>query len=285
MKFKVGTGPDGKAIVKDVSDQAVANCRKHGIDLLVCIGGDGTMAASYGMMQRGIRVVGVPKTIDNDLLHTDVTFGFTTAVQTATDAIDRLHTTASSHHRVMLVEVMGRNAGWLALHAGIASGADVILLPEIPFDIDAVCRACTERKEKGKKSTIIAVSEGAKIRDGQQIGYLTDDPVEPLRLGGIANILAPQIAERTDIETRATVLGHVQRGGTPCAYDRVLATSFGSAAAKLAATGQWNRMVAMQDGVMTSVPLEQVAGAQRLVPPDHPLVAVARGVDTRFGNE
>jgi phosphofructokinase-like protein len=283
MKYLVGHDEAGKPIVEDVSDRAVETCRKHGIDVLVCIGGDGTMAASYGMVKLGIPVVGVPKTIDNDLMCTDITFGFTTAAQTATEALDRIRTTASSHHRIMLVELMGRNAGWLTLHAGLAAGADVILIPEIPYDLNAVCGACTERKQSGKRFTIVTVSEGARPIDGEQVGVLTDDPVEPLRLGGIAERLARQVADRTGMETRATILGHVQRGGTPCAYDRVLATHFGHAALHLAATGEWNRMVAWQDGVITAVPLEQVAGKQRLVPHHHPLVTVARHLGVSFG--
>ncbi len=284
MKYRVGTDAAGRPVVQDVSDRAVATCRKHGIDLLVCIGGDGTMAASYGMMQRGIHVVGVPKTIDNDLMCTDVTFGFATALQTATDAFDRIHTTASSHHRIMLVEVMGRNAGWLALHSGLASGADVILLPEIPYDLDAISVACERRRKHGKHFTIIAVSEGAAPRGGRQTGVLTDDPVEPLRLGGVSQVITPQLQQKTGIECRATVLGHVQRGGTPVAFDRVLATHFGAEAVRLAAAGQWDRMVVVQKGEVTSVPLEQVAGKQRLVPLDHPLLATARSMGVAFGD-
>ena len=284
MKYRTGTDADGRPIIADVSDRAAATCRKHGIDVLVCIGGDGTMAASYGMQRHGIPIVGVPKTIDNDLMCTDVTFGFTTAAQTATDALDRVHTTAMSHHRIMLVEIMGRNAGWLTLHAGLAAGADIILVPEIPYTVESIARAYRRRAEQGKKFTIIAVSEGAAPREGEQVGEMTDDPVEPLRLGGISEILARQVADETGAETRATVLGHVQRGGTPCAYDRVLATHFGSAAMHLAAAGNWGRMVAMQEGRITSVPLEAVAGQQRLIPADHPLLAVARHTGVSFGD-
>ncbi len=283
MKYRVGTDADGKAVVKDVSDQAAATCRKHGIDLLVCIGGDGTMAASYGMIRHGIHVVGVPKTIDNDLMSTDITFGFLTAVQTATDALDRIHTTASSHHRIMLVEIMGRNAGWLTLYAGMAGGADVILIPEIPYDLDAIGAAIARRQARGRRFTIIAVSEGAAPKAGQKVGTMTDDPVEPMRLGGISQILARQIQERTGTECRATILGHVQRGGTPVAFDRVLATQFGAEAVKLVTTGQWDRMVVWQKGEVRSVPLADVAGKQRLVSPDHPLLGVARGTGVSFG--
>ena len=283
MKYRVGTDAAGKAIVQDVSEQAAATCRKHGIELLVCIGGDGTMAASYGMMQRGIHVVGVPKTIDNDLLCTDVTFGFMTASQTATDALDRIHTTASSHHRIMLVEIMGRNAGWLTLHAGLAGGADVILIPEIPYDVEAICDSCARRRARGRRFTIIAVSEGAKPKGGQTVGTLTDDPVEPMRLGGISQILAQQLQEVSGNECRATILGHVQRGGTPVAFDRVLATEFGAAAMQLVAGGEWDRMVVWQKGQIRSVPLAEVAGRQRLVPPDHPLLDVARTLGLSLG--
>ncbi|GAG40192.1 unnamed protein product, partial [marine sediment metagenome] len=244
----------------------------------------GTMSGAAQLTEVGIPCVGVPKTIDNDLMHTEVTFGFQTAVQIATEALDRIHTTASSHHRVMVLETMGRNAGWLALHAGLASGADVIVIPEIPFDIDKVCQHCTERSRYGKAFTIIAVSEGAKPVDGDLVvDRIVHDSPDPVRLGGIGAVVAEQIAQRTHLETRATILGHVQRGGTPCSYDRVLATILGHAALELAASGQTNRMVAMQKGRIVSVPLADVANKQRLVPLDSPLIGAARAVGTCFG--
>ncbi len=242
------------------------------------------MSGAAGLAACGIPCVGVPKTIDNDLMGTETTFGFQTAVQTASDALDRIHTTASSHHRVMLVETMGRNAGWLALHSGVASGADVVLIPEVPFDIDKVTEVCQARSFHGKAFTIVVVSEGAKPIGGDVvINRIVKDSPDPIRLGGISQVVADQITDKTKLETRTTILGHVQRGGTPCAYDRVLATIFGHVAMELAVKGQWNRMVAMQKGNIVSVPIEEVADRQRLVPMDHPLVAAAKGIGTSLG--
>ncbi len=283
-RFAVGKDEQGRHVFEDVTDRVLEHVREWGLDVIVCIGGDGTMSGTAGLIERGLTCVGVPKTIDNDLMHTDITFGFQTAVQTATEALDKIHTTASSHHRVMVVELMGRNAGWLTLHAGVASGADVILIPEIPYDIDAVCQTCLSRSRRGKSFTIIAVSEGAKPVDGEQvIERLVADSTDPVRLGGIANVLADQIARRTELETRATILGHLQRGGTPCSFDRVLATQFGHAAAQLVTSGRFGRMVAMKDGHLTDVPISEVAEKQRLVPLEDPLIAAARGVGTCMG--
>jgi ATP-dependent phosphofructokinase / diphosphate-dependent phosphofructokinase len=244
------------------------------------------MTGAAGMAAQGLRCVGVPKTIDNDLLGTDIAFGFQTAVSIATEALDRVHTTASSHHRVMLVELMGRNAGWLTLHAGLASGADVILIPEIPFNLAWVGAHCLARSKHGKAFTIIAISEGAKPRGGQQVIHkLIKDSPDPVRLGGISQMLAEQIETQFGLECRATILGHVQRGGTPVAEDRVLATLFGHKALELALANQFNELVVMQNGQITSIPFEIVAGRQRLVPLDHPLIEAARGVGTCFGDE
>jgi 6-phosphofructokinase 1 len=230
--------------------------------------------------------VGAPKTIDNDLMHTEVTFGFHTAVETASGALDRVRTTAASHHRAMLVEMMGRNAGWLTLYAGIASGADVILIPEIPFSLDAVVERCLARSTKGKAYTLIAVAEGAAPIGGQVVvDRVVRDSPDPIRLGGVSEVLCEQIAQRTHLECRATILGHVQRGGSPCPYDRVLGTHFGHRAVELLMAGQYNRLVVMQNGRLDSVPLAEVAGRQRTIPPDHPLLAAARAVGTSFGDE
>ncbi len=285
QRFAVGRGPDGQPIFEDVRQKAMDNYRAHALDALVVIGGDGTMTCAAGMLAMGLKCVGVPKTIDNDLMHTHMTFGFQTAVETATEALDRLHTTAASHHRVMVVELMGRNAGWLTLHAGLASGADVILIPEIAYDLDILCAACVSRKTLHKTFTIVAVSEGAKPVGGKQVvdRTLVDSP-EAVRLGGIANVLNRQLEERTGIEARATILGHIQRGGTPCAADRVLATRFGHAAAELLARDEFDRMVVVQHGEMTSVPITDVADKQRLVPLDDPLIKAARAVGTCFGD-
>ncbi len=284
-RFAVGTGPDGKPIFEDVRPRILENVRRREIDVLVCIGGDGTMSGCMGLIEVGIPCVGVPKTIDNDIMHTDITFGFTTAVQTATECLDKIHTTAASHHRVMVVELMGRNAGWLTLHAGLAAGADVILIPEIPYQLDSVCAECERRSKKGKRFTIIAVSEGARPLGGKiVVRQVVQDSPDPIRLGGIGNVLADQIAERTGIETRATILGHVQRGGTPVAFDRVLATQFGHKAIQMVAMYEWNRMAVMRHGELDMVPIEQVAHQQRKVPLDDPLIGMARAVGTCMGD-
>jgi len=283
--FAVGNDDDGKPIFKDVTNRVVEHIQERALDALVVIGGDGTMTGAARLMKHGIRCVGIPKTIDNDLVNTEMTFGFQTAVQTATDALDRIHTTASSHHRVMIVEMMGRNAGWLTLHAAMASGADVILIPEIQYDVEKVCECCVERSRRGKAFTIIAVSEGAKHRGGEQVvDRVVHDSPDPIRLGGVSEVLCNEIAKRTGLETRATILGHVQRGGTPCAADRVLATEFGLAAARLSAEGRLNRLVVLQSGHITDVAIEDVADQQRLVPLDHPLIQAARSIGNCMGD-
>ncbi|MCA9244154.1 MAG: 6-phosphofructokinase, partial [Phycisphaerales bacterium] len=219
------------------------------------------------------------------LMHTDVTFGFATAVQTATDCLDRIHSTGSSHHRVMLVELMGRNAGWLTLHAGIASGADVILIPEMPYSLDAIIDKCAKRSKFGKRFTLIAVSEGAFPAGGKvTVDRVVHDSPDPLRLGGVSEVLGDHISAGTHLETRATILGHVQRGGTPVAADRVLATRFGHKAIQMAALGDWNEICVMQKDEITSVPIESVAHQQRKVPLDDPLIAMARALDTSMGD-
>jgi 6-phosphofructokinase 1 len=282
-KFKIGEDEYGKPIIRNVTDRCIQHARARGLDVLVCIGGDGTMSGAVDLINKGLPCVGVPKTIDNDLMHTEVTFGFHTAVQIATDALDRIHTTASSHHRVMLVEMMGRYAGWLTLYAGAASGADVILIPEFPYDLEAVCEYCMTRSMRGKAFTILAVAEGAKARGGElTVSRVVADSPDPIRLGGVSQVLAHQLTEQTGLECRATVLGHVQRGGTPCAYDRVLATQFGHHAMKLIAAETYNHLVVVQKSALTSVPIAEVADRQRLVQSDHPLVAACRSTGVSF---
>ena len=282
--FAVATGTDGKPIFQDVTPRVLEHIAERRLDAIVCIGGDGTMTGAARLVEHGVPCVGVPKTIDNDLMHTEITFGFETAVNTATEALDRIHTTASSHHRVMIVELMGRNAGWLTLHSGLASGADVILIPEIPFDTDAVCDFCVQRNRQGKSFTIIAISEGAAPAGGDQVvkRMIADSP-DPIRLGGISQILSKQIEERTRLECRATILGHVQRGGSPIAADRVLATVFGHKAIELILSDKIGELVVMQHAQISSVPLAWVADRQRLVPMDDPAIEAARGVGTCFG--
>ena len=223
---------NGEMVKRDVSDVAVENLKKEGIDVLVVIGGDGTLTSARDFARKGVNVIGVPKTIDNDLASTDVTFGFNTAIDVVTEALDRLHTTAESHHRIMLCEVMGRNAGWIALEAGIAGSADIILLPEIPYDINKIAEKVKEREAQGRNFTIIVVSEGAKPKDGEVVvAKIVADSPDPIRLGGIGNKLAGDLEKLIkDHEVRCTVLGHVQRGGNTSTYDRILSTRYGVAA-------------------------------------------------------
>lgn len=267
----------------DVSAEVKAYYDELGLDGLVVLGGDGTMSICHRMQELGVNIVGVPKTIDNDLMQTDRTFGFDTSVSIATDALDRLQTTGQSHSRVMILETMGRYAGWIALHAGIAGGADVILIPELPFSVDEVARVIRERDER-QRFTIVCVAEGARTEGGELVvRERIDDSPDPLRLGGIANWLRDELSGRIDNEIRTVVLGHVQRGGPPTPFDRVLATSFGTMAASLVAQKKFGRMVALQDQYLTSVPLEEVANQTRTVPPDSMSVIAATSVGTSFG--
>ena len=272
-------GADGA----DVSDQVKAYYDELGLDGVVVLGGDGTMSICHAMSQHGMNFIGVPKTIDNDLMQTDQTFGFDTAVAIATDAIDRLQTTGQSHQRVMILETMGRYAGWIALYSGIAGGADVILIPEVPYDIDEIARVCESRKDR-QRFTIIVVAEGAKpAGGGMTVREQVDDSPDPIRLGGVGNVIRHELEKRIDSEIRTTVLGHIQRGGTPTPFDRVLATKFGCYAASLVATGQWGRMVALQDNRLTSVELDKVANQTKLVQRDSMAVASALGIGASFG--
>jgi 6-phosphofructokinase 1 len=275
-------GADGA----DVSDRVLEQYRALGLDALVAIGGDGTMSIAHGLQEKGMQIVGVPKTIDNDLVGTDRTFGFDTAVTIATEAIDRLHSTAQSHHRVMILETMGRYAGWIALHAGVASGADVILLPEFPYKLEAVVRVCRHREAGGQRFTIIAMAEGAHPEGGSlTIQKVVEGSPDPIRLGGVCQVLGVALEQHLDSEVRTTILGHVQRGGTPTPFDRVLATRFGAHAANLVAEGRGGVMVALQEGHLTEVPFVEIANRVRTVPPDDPLVRAASAVGTSFGVE
>jgi phosphofructokinase-like protein len=269
----------------DESGQALRNIEAMGIESLVCVGGDGSLTVAHQLSAAGARIVGVPKTIDNDVAGTDITVGFDTAVSIATDGLDRVHTSAQSHHRAMIVEVMGRNAGWLALYAGVAGGGDIILLPEIPYDLQAVAQRVTERSRHGKRFTIVVVSEGAHAIGGQVVvKRLVKGSAEPIRLGGISFTLADQIEEMTGIETRALVMGHLLRGGTPTAPDRVLATRLGTRAVDLMLNAEYGCMVGMKSGAIVTVPLEAVANRQRTIPAGNPLIASARSVGTSFGD-
>jgi 6-phosphofructokinase 1 len=256
-----------------------------GLDALVAIGGDGTMNIAHKLVQLGLDVVGVPKTIDNDLYETDYTFGFNSAVSVIAEALDRLHTTAQSHHRVMVIETMGRYAGWLALAGGIAGGGDVILLPEIPYDIGKVCEVCVARSKRGKRFTIVVVAEGAKPKGGGLVVQERDPQrTDPVRLGGVANVVARQITEMSGLETRVTVLGHLQRGGSPTPFDRILATRLGVEAARLVAAGQYDRMACLKGDAISSVPIQKAINKLKTVPPDHNMILTARAVGTSFGD-
>ncbi len=232
----------------------------------------------------GGKIIGVPKTIDNDLYGTDITFGFNTAVNTATEAIDKIHTTASSHHRVMIIEVMGRYAGWIALHAGVASGSDIILLPEIPYRLDKICDFVHGRSKRGKRFSIVVVAEGAKEKGGKMVvaRKVAHSP-DPIRLGGVANVLVGQINGQTGLDCRAVVLGHVQRGGTPTPFDRILATNFGHMAVELLMKGIKGHLVVLKDGRLSSIPLSRVAGKIKTVPRNNHLIKAALAVGTSFG--
>ena len=254
---------------EDGPQRVLDTIERHGLDGLVAIGGEGTLKSAAALGDLGARIVGVPKTIDNDLAGTDVTVGFHTAVQIATDAIDRLHSTAESHDRVMLVEVMGRHAGWIAVYAGIAGGADAILIPEQPFDLDAVCAHLRHRHASRTSFSIVVVAEGAEPLEGTLT--LPEPPLDENgypRLGGVANHLAPEIERRTGFQTRVTILGHVQRGGSPVSFDRLLATRFGIAAADLAAAGGWGRMVARKAQEIGDVSIVEACAERNLVPPE-----------------
>ncbi|TVQ54253.1 MAG: ATP-dependent 6-phosphofructokinase [Phycisphaerales bacterium] len=284
-KYYTGDDEQGEPIFINAVDKCLATVEAHKLDALIVIGGDGTMSCAKPLVEAGVNCIGVPKTIDNDIVGTDITFGFTTAANTATLSLDRLHSTAASHHRVMVCEVMGRNAGWLALHAGTASGADVILIPEIPFDIDKVCAFCESRMTERRGFSIIACAEGAKPQDGEQVvKRRVESSPDPIRLGGIGQLVADDIQKRTKIETRTTVLGHVLRGGPPITADRVLASQFGYHAMRLLMQGKKSRMVVMQKNDLSDVELTYAANKQRLVPTDHVLVEVGRAVKTCFGD-
>lgn len=283
FKFRVERG--GKVDYVDMSDRVIDNLYAQGIDCMVLIGGDGTLTSARDFARMGVNVIGIPKTIDNDLSATDTTFGFMTAVETATDAIDKLHSTAESHHRVMILEVMGRYAGWIAIASGLAGGADVILIPEIPYDMDKVCSKINERAAAGKHFSIVVVAEGAKCMNGDLVvcKVVSDSP-DPIRLGGIGNRIAEEIERITSVETRVTVLGHLQRGGRPAPYDRILSTRYGVKAVELINEGKFGMMVGLQGDSITAVSLEDAVGRLKTVPADGELVQIAKSIGVSFGD-
>jgi 6-phosphofructokinase 1 len=259
-------------------DEALANLDILGIEALIVLGGEGTLAIAEQFHHRGFPVIGVPKTIDNDLAATELTFGFMTAIDIATEALDRLHTTAASHDRVMILEVMGRHTGWIALHAGLAGSADIILVPEIPFSFESLVRKVNERERSGSKFTNIVVAEGA-VEVGKSQLYMDK---EGLRLGGMGSYVSHQVEELTGKESRCVVLGHLQRGGSPNAFDRMLGTNFGACAVRTLANGQTGKMVALQAGEITTVPLSQACANIKTVPVDGQLVRTARDIGISF---
>src|SRR6266550_5650319 len=270
------TNPAKKA---DGLEKCIATLKQHNIEALIAIGGDDTLSVAQKLHEKGVDVVGVPKTIDNDLAGTDFTFGFDTAVSVVCEAIDRVHTTAEAHNRVMVVEVMGRDAGWIALYSGVAGGADVILIPERPFDVDKVAESIRQRHERGRYFSIVVVAEGAKFATGAGAPVVQDmgkDEFGHAKLGGIANILAREIESRTKFETRAVVLGHIQRGGSPTAFDRVLATRYGLGAIDMVHRGEFGRMAALRGNKILSVPLAEATGTNRTV--DQEMLDAAFGI-------
>ena len=272
-----------KRDVESVYQEAISNMRVLGIDALVVLGGEGTLTIANEFHKRGIWVCGVPKTIDNDLACTELTFGFVTALDIATEALDRLHTTAESHDRVMILEVMGRHAGWIALHSGIAGGADVILIPEIPFSVQAVAEKIRARDVSGSNFSIIVVAEGAQEIGHELIYQDKGDGSRAPRLGGIAHHLQKDLEEITGRETRCVVLGHLQRGGRPNAFDRMLATNYGSCAVRALANGESGVMVALQAGDVVTVPITEAIKNIKTVPPNGQLVRTARDTGISFG--
>lgn len=282
--FKYPVQEDGKIVLKDISDQVMENYHRMGLDAMVIIGGDGTIGIGHELAKKGMKIIGVPKTIDNDLCSTDQTFGFDTAVTTATEALDKLLTTAESHHRIMVVEVMGRDAGWIALYAGIAGAVNVVLIPEIPFDIAKVAEEVMKRSEAGKSYSIVVVAEGAKPKGGEAI-YAEFDPTKGVaRLGGVGNWVGAQLGERTGRETRVTVLGHIQRGGSPTPFDRILATRYGTHAAHLIKEGKFDHMVTLRDGAIKGVPISEAVAQIKCVDPQGDLVQVAKDTGIYFGD-
>lgn len=275
---------DGSWKEIDRSDELIENARNLGIQALISIGGDGSLAIAQRLCDKGMRVVGVPKTIDNDVSGTVTTFGFDTAVSTAIDAIDKLHTTAESHDRVMVLEVMGRHAGFIALHSGVSGTADIILIPEIPYSLDKVCEAVMARDRAGRKFAIVVVAEGAVAAGGEESVLGESMPGQAKRVGGVAEKLARVIQERTGKECRSLVLGHLQRGGMPTGYDRLLATRFGAAAVQAVADQKWGHMVALQTPHIVPIPISVALAEPKRVDPAHDIVQTARRIGISFGD-
>jgi phosphofructokinase-like protein len=270
---------------KDMSETAIRNIKNLDLACLVCIGGDGTLGIAHKLFKNGIPIIGVPKTIDNDLIGTDITFGFDSAVWIATEGIDRIHTTAESLHRIMMIEVMGHKVGWIALYSGVAGGGDIILIPEIPYDVNLIAEKVMERNKKGKRFSIVVVAEGAKPKGGDiVIQRIVKESSDPIRLGGISFVLGRQIEKMTGLETRIVVMGHLQRGGSPTPFDRILATQLGTKVVEMIEEKAFGNMVGIRKNSLIKVPLKEVAKGYKKVPLNHPLIKAARSVDTCFGD-
>ena len=277
---------DGEIVYEDVSDVAIENLKEEGIDALFILGGDGTLTSGRDFARKGVKVIGIPKTIDNDLNCTDYTFGFDTAVDVVSNCLDRLRTTAKSHGRIMVAEIMGRGAGWLTLYGGISGAADVILLPEIPYDINKVAEKIKSDAKNGKEFFIVACAEGAKPIDGEVVvAKVREDSPDPIRFGGIADVVADQLEELCGIEARAATLGHIQRGGITSSHDRILSSRYGYAAVELAMEGKFGSMVVLKGDEIKSVSLEDVIGQEnKLVEPDGEMIQMARSLGVSFGD-
>ncbi len=276
---------DGKEVILDISDEVVARIHDLGLEAVIVAGGDGTLGIARDLFHKGVPVVGVPKTIDNDVWGTDATFGFDTAVNCAAHALGRLHTTAEAHHRVMVVELMGREAGFITLYGGLSGGADIILIPEIPFRYEVLCEVVRERIRRGHKSSIVAVAEGAHPEGGHEIVARPGDAVVVPRLGGIGQLVGKYLEEECGVETRVTVLGHLQRGGSPSAFDRWLATTLAGEAVRLAVHGQFGRVAVLRQMQVTSLPLEEVGAHVKRVDPESDAVRTAREIGICFGDQ
>ena len=275
---------NGKKECIDISDKVVHNIRKMGIEALIVVGGEGSLKIALELMRKGVKIIGVPKTIDNDLMETDVTFGFNTALETATDALDKLHTTAESHHRVMIMEVMGRYAGWIALESGIAGGADVILIPEIPFSIAAICEAVQARRNGGRRFSIIVAAEGAYPVDGRRVVIEGKNETRAFeRLGGIGDYVAKKITGCLDMDVRVTVLGHLQRGGSPSTFDRCLGSRFGIKALDLIECMDYGKMVSLKGSSIKAVQIESAVRKLKLVDPKGDMVRCAEQLGIKLG--
>ncbi len=281
--FKMPKKVNDEITYTDESDKVIQTVNEYHLDCVAVIGGDGTLLLGDRLRQKGMEMVGIPKTIDNDIMATDFTFGFDSAVTTAMEAIDKIHTTAESHHRVMIVEVMGRNVGWIALYAGLASSADVILIPEIPFNIEEISKKVKEREQQGRHFCVIVIGEGARPRGGDQIYRKNGSEIDYGRLGGVGNFLADKLANLIENEIRVTQLGHVQRGGSPTNVDRILGMRFGFAATELIAEKKFGHMVALRGNDLVTAKLDEVVGEQKSIPLEHPLIKMAEDIGIEFG--